>query len=223
MPPNLRQPAQGIAAVYHVDLKRFFSAPRSMAASYAYLRTHVPAGCRRTVTGSEGQDGKIVEELVVDDPKALPRGVEEADLGVEVVPGRHGRSVLRADGVVAWYPPRSAAERLRPAAYRAVTISRTSTSGHQTTRTFHSRAAISRLARALNSLPASDDASTSCPSGPGFRVAFRPRAGQPRFAVTAGGCATDLVTVGGRAQPVLADLHERVIAVARRLLSAQPH
>ncbi len=115
-----------MAVVDQVDVKRFYSAPRSMAASYAYLRKHVPAGYRRTVTGSEGQDGKTVLELVVYNPKALPRGVDEADLVVGVVPGRHGGSVLRADGEVAWYPPRSAAERLRPAAYRAVTITRTS-------------------------------------------------------------------------------------------------
>jgi hypothetical protein len=223
VPKNLRGPAQGMAVVDQVDVKRFYSAPRSMAASYAYLRKHVPAGYRRTVTGSQGQDGRTVLELVVDNPKALPRAVEEADLVVGVVPGRHGGSVLRADGEVAWYPPRSAAERLRPAAYRAVTITRTSLNGHRATRTFRSRAAIARLARVLDSLPASDGGSFSCPSGPGFRLAFRPKAGQPRFVVTADGCATDLVTVAGRDQPVLADPRERVVAAAQRLLSGRAH
>jgi hypothetical protein len=215
VPKNLRGPAQAMAVVDQVDAKRFYSAPRSMAASYAYLRKHVPAGYRRTVTGSQGQNGKTVLELVVDNPKALPRGVEEADLVVGVVPGRHGGSVLRADGEVA--------ERLRPAAYRAVTITRTSLNGHRTTRTFRAPAAIARLARVLDSLPASDGGSFSCPTGPGFRLAFRPKAGQPRFAVAADGCATDLVTVAGRTQPVLADPHERVIAAARRLLSSWAH
>jgi hypothetical protein len=223
VPKNLRGPAQAMAVVDQVDVKRFYSAPRSMAASYAYLRKHVPAGYRRTVTGSEGQYGTTVLEIVVDNPKALPRGVEEADLVVGVVPGRHGGSVLRADGEVAWYPPRSTAERLRPAAYRAVTITRTSLNGHRTTRTFRAPAAIARLARVLDALPASDGGSFSCPTGPGFRLAFRPKAGQPRLVVTADGCATDLVTVAGRTQPVLADPHERVIAAARRLLSRRAH
>ena len=224
VPKNLRGPAQAMAVVDQVDVQQFYSAPRSMAASYAYLRKHIPAGYRRTVTGSEGQDGKTVLELVGYQPKTLPRGVAEADLVVGVVPGRHGSSVLRADGEGAWYPPRSAAERLRPAAYRAVTITRTVPGArHAKVATFRSRADIARLARVLNALPASDGGSFSCPSGPGDRLVFRPKAGQPRFVVTASGCATDTVAVAGRDQPSLADTRDRVLAAAQRLFAARPH
>lgn len=220
VPRYLRQPAEGIGVIHRVDVARYYTAPRSMRAAYAYLRRHVPAGYRRWVTGSAGQGSVTVEEFVVYAPKALPRGVDVADLVVGVVPGRHGGSVLRADGEVGWAPPRSAAEYLRPAAYRAVTITRTSqSSGHRTTRTFRSRDAIARLARILNSLPASDGGPMSCsPAAPSYYLVFRPRARHPRFAVTAFDCVTDRVTVAGRAQPELNDPRNRVEAAAQRLL-----
>lgn len=220
VPRYLRQPAQGIGVIHRVDVKRFYAAPRSMQASYAYLRKHVPAGYRREVTGSGSQGSTTVVEFVVYAPKALPRGVDVANLVVEVVPGRHGGSVLRADGQVGWYPPRSAAEYLRPVGYHAVTITRTTqSSGHRTTRTFRSRAVITRLARILNSLPASDGGSMSCPpQAPIVHLVFRPAAGHPRFAVTTFDCVTDSVTVGGRSQPDLSDPANRVAAAAQRLL-----
>jgi hypothetical protein len=133
--------------------------------------------------------------------------------------------VLRADGEVAWFPPRSAAEWLHPARYRAVTITRTVLSSmRKKVRTFRSRAAIARLARILNSLPASDGGSVSCPSDPvSYRLAFRPAAGRPRFTATADGCGTDSVTVAGRTQPDLADPAGRLAAAAQRLLRASAH
>ena len=224
VPQYLRTPAQSFAVVHRVDRKRFDTSPRSMRASDAYLIKHVPAGYRRWATGSESQNGRIVLEVVVYSPKALPRGVAVADLAVGIVPGRHGGSVLRADGEVAWYPPRSAAERLRPAAYRAVTITRTGPgSRHPKTRTFRSRGDLARLARVLNALPASDGGSSSCPVVASDRLVFRPKAGQPRFVVMASGCATDTVAVAGRDQPSLADPRERVLAAAQRLFAARPH
>jgi hypothetical protein len=220
LPKYLRQAAEGIGAIHRVDVARYYTAPRSMRATYAYLRKHVPAGYRRWVTGSAGQGSVTVMEFVVYAPKKLPRGVAVANLVVGVVPGRHGGSVLRADGEVGWFPPRSAAEYLRPAAYRAVTISRTTQStGHRTSKTFRSRDAIARLARILNSLPASDGGPISCsPTAPVYHLVFRPRAGHPRFAVTAIDCVTDQVVVAGRVQPELNDPRNRVEAVAQRLL-----
>jgi hypothetical protein len=225
VPQNLRGPAQGIAATRYVDVKRFFAAPRSMRASYAYLRRHAPVGYRLDGSGSMSQGGRTVLEFVAYQPRSVPRGVDEADLIVGVVPGRHGGSVLRADGQVTWFPPRSAAEHLRPAAYRAVTITRSPPGGgHQTVRTFRSRAVITRLARILNSLPASDGGSVSCPpNAPTYRLVFRPAAGRPRFAATSFYCLTDPVTVGGRRQPDLADPANRVAGAAQRLLRARGH
>lgn len=222
VPRYLRRPAQGIAATRYVDVKRFYTAPRNIRASYAYLRKHTPAGYRLTLSGSLRQGTRTVLEFVGYAPKSVPRGVDEGSLIVGVVPGRHGGSVLRADGEVTWFPPRSAAEHLRPAAYRAVTITRTPAGGgHQTVRTFRSRTAIARLARILNSLPASDGGSVSCPPpARTFRLVFRPLAGHPRFVATSFYCGTDPVTVGGRRQPDLADPHNRMAAAAQRLLRA---
>ena len=156
-------------------------------------------------------------------PKRLPRGVAEADLAVGIVPGRRGGSVLRADGEVAWFPQRPAAERLRPAAYRAVTITRTSQNGRRTAQTSRSRAAIGRLARVLNSLPASDGGSSSCPSGTGaIAWCSGPRRTSPRFVVTALGCATDSVTVAGRDQPAR-DTRERARDRRRPAAAQTPH
>ena len=226
VPQYLREPFERIGATHWVDLRHFYAAPRSMRASYAYLRQHVPAGYQLMSSGGEGSGGTTVLEFVVYTPKALPRGIDEADLVVGVVPGRHaGRSVLRADGEVAWFPPRSAAEWLHPARYRAVTITRTVLSSkRKKVRTFRSRAAIARLALVLNSLPASDGGSVSCPAESlSYRLVFRPGAGRPQFAVTTAGCGTDSVTVAGRAQPDLADPGGRLAGAARLLLSGGGH
>jgi len=227
LPWYLRAPAQGIGAIHRVDVARFYTSGRSMRASYAYLKRHVPRGYVLQGSGYLGQGSRPVLDFVTYSPKSVPRWVDTATLVVGVARGRHGRSVLRADGEVAWFPPRSAAEHLRPAAYRAVTITRMSPAGHSVTRTFRARSAIARLARILNSLPASAGGSVSCqPVASTYRLVFRPRAGHPRFAVTAFDCyqdGTDQVTVAGRAQPALADAGNRVAAAARRLLHRQPH
>lgn len=222
VPRYLRQPAQGLAVSHRVDVKRFYSAPRSAHATYTYLRRHVPAGYRLGVSGTEGDPRGTVEWFVGYSPKSLPGGVSDADLIVGVVAGRHGGSVVRADGEVGWYPPRSAAEYLRPSAYRAVVITRTTSSGRRTTRTVRSRAALARLAWLLNSRQAANGGPLSCPpDAPAYRLVFRPRAGHPRFVVAAFYCLTDSVTVAGRAQPVLWDPGNRVDALAQRLLQAR--
>lgn len=227
LPWYLRGPAQDIGAIHRVDVARFYTSGRSMRASYAYLKRHVPRGYVLQGSGYLGQNSRRVLDFVTYTPKSVPRWVDTADLVVGVARGRHGGSVLRADGEVAWIPPRSAAEHLRPAAYRAVTITRTSPGGHSVTRTFRARSAIARLARILNSLPASDGGSVSCqPEASTYRLVFRPRAGHPRFAVTAFDCygdGTDRVTVAGRAQPALDDAGNRVPAAGRRLLRGHSH
>jgi hypothetical protein len=223
VPPYLRQPADGLGVPLRVDLKRFYWAPRSAHATYSYLRRHVPAGYRLVVTGTYLNGHRTVEWVVGYYRKSLPPGISNANLIVGVVAGRHGRSVLRADGEVGWFPPRSAAEYLRPAAYRAVVITRTNvSSGRRTTRTVRSRAALARLARLLNSRQATNSGPVSCPYvGPLYRLVFRPRAGHPRFVVTAFGCMSGQVTVAGRAQPELWDPGNRVDAAAQRLLHAR--
>lgn len=223
VPRYLRQPAQGLGVPRRVDVKRFYSAPRTARATYSYLRRHVPAGYRLVVTGTYGNGHGTVEWFVGYYRKSLPGGISDADLIVGVVPGRHGGSVLRGDGLVGWFPPRSAAEYLRPAAYRAVTITRTSlNSGHRTTRTIRSRAALARLARLLNSRHAANGGPLTCPPGvPFYRLVFRPRAGHPRFVVTTSGCLGDRVVVAGRVQPALWDPGNRVDALAQRLLHAR--
>jgi len=221
VPQLLRQPAEEQGFPLRVDGTRFYAAPGSVPATYAYLRGHVPAGYRLKVSGSEGNvDGTLVW-LVGYDPKSLPPGISDADLIIGVVPGRHGGSVLRADGQVGWFPPRSAAEYLRPGAYRAVTITGTTmSSGRPTSEAIRSRAALARLERLLNSRHAANGGPLSCPLGgvPSYRLVFRPRAGHPRFEVMTSGCPSDEIVVAGRSQPELWDPGNRVGALAQRLL-----
>jgi hypothetical protein len=125
-----------------------------------------------------------------------------------------------------WYPPRSAAEYLPPAGYRAVTITVTATlvRAHTRpptiTRVFTSPPVIARLARLLDGLHATAPWIGSCPAGlPQFRIVFEPRHRGPAQAVTPDGCYGELVSTGGLPQPALEDGNSiRLLALLGPLL-----
>jgi hypothetical protein len=72
-------------------------------------------------TGQGGRLGRVTMRMISYAPRSLPAGIEQAAVAVTVIPAGGGGSLLRADAEVIWFPPRSAAEYLRPAAFQAVT------------------------------------------------------------------------------------------------------
>jgi hypothetical protein len=197
-----------------------------MPGVHRFLLAHVPAGMRLYVNGQGSGPAGVSMQDVSYARRSVPAGIYQADLVTVVVPGPGGAALLRADAQVIWFPPRSTAEHLDPASFRKVTISARvlNPRPHTVSRVVTSHAVIVRLASLLNGLPAAPDLSMSCPGvAVTYRVAFAAGAGRaPEAIVTAAGCLTDQITVNGKAQPVLWDRSEKLIAAASQLLRVKP-
>jgi len=224
VPRRLRQPSLIPAIHDTVDIYRLFALRGAMNRSFRFLRTHPPAGMTVQATGSSSDRRHVVDERdVTFAPRQLPGGIYSLQLTVEIVPARHGRSLMRADVQVIWYPPRSAAEHLTAANFRAVKITSFSydKKPRTVTRTLTGRTSIARLARLLNGLRAAPGVVVPCPiSATSFRLVFEPVAGHSRVTVDTTTCVSDTIRVGGVAQPALAD-YGKVDQLADRLLRAQ--
>jgi hypothetical protein len=226
LPRLLRHPVSHIAAAGSVDAHRLFTLPQPMPISYRFLLAHVPAGMRLYANGQGSGPAGVSMQDVSYAPRSVPAGIYQAQLATVVVPGRGGTALLRADAQVIWFPPRTPAEHLDPADFRKVTISARvfNPRPHTVTRVVTSPAVILRLASLLNGLPAAPDLSMSCAAAAAtYRVAFAAGAvTAPAAIVTADGCLTDQITVSGKAQPVLWDRSEKLVAAVSQLLRVKP-
>jgi hypothetical protein len=226
------QPAEVPGSVNLVDVSRYAWVPFSLNAAQAYFEHHVPRGMKESGDCRES-NGVTFEECVTYSITRPPAGVEgDSQVLVTMAIGTRGGSEVRFDAQLIWYPPRSAAEYINPAGYRAVTVrasvlapgkhSAAKSATRSVTRTFTSRAAIAKLARVFNGMHVQPPWSGSCPSGAQetFRVQFRATPTGPAIVtVTPDFCAGDLVMVRGKAQPELSDFgSSSALAVINRLL-----
>jgi hypothetical protein len=152
-------------------------------------------------------------------------GVYAAEVDVSMAPLSGTTTLVAAYANAAWLPTRTAAERLDPASFRAVTISADQlvATPHRVTRTFTSAAVIAKLAAFLNGrppAPAAALAGVSCPAPVNsFTLRFTPVSGRAgAVTVSAGGCMVDAITVNGRPQPSLWDTDGSLASMARTLL-----
>jgi hypothetical protein len=194
-----------------------------MADVASYLRAHPPAGVRFSGDGTESSP-RFSVQFVFFILKAPPAGIDSGNqLLASLAPGPHGGTVVRADSELVWYPPRSAAEYLRPSHYRAVTVTATFPGSHPRTitRTFLAPTVIARLTAVADSLHTLPSKTTyGCPPvAYEFTVQFAARRPWPAARVSAGFCLGDLVTVAGTPQPALEDFESmKVFAVIAPLL-----
>jgi hypothetical protein len=218
-PDGLGQPVETIAATSYTDVHKIFIADRSMRAVLRFLNHHHPRGMTETGSGEVTENWRVIKEVDYS-PRHLPPAYKEIDLLVEVVRGHHGHAGIRTDAELVWYPPRSAAEHLTPGHFKSVTINAviygTGVSHEQ--RTFRQRAIIDKLARVLNSAPASPGGWESCPVIlESYTLTFTPVKGKAGATVQVPGCFQLYVTVGGHAQPALADTG-KIEEIAHNLL-----
>jgi hypothetical protein len=225
VPGPLRQPAESSAAGYSVDRHMFFAWPSS-AASVAFLMSHLPAGLvwagNGQSSGPAGTGLTFVSEIM----RRPPAGIYQAGLVLSFTAGTGARSLLRADAQVTWYPPRTAAEYVDPARFRAVTVSATLAHPMQHTvrRTFSARSVIARLARSLNSLHADPGLSRHCPAMTGsYRIVFWAAAGAgPVVVVAPTECLVVQISAGGRVQPDLLGSRRPIALITSLLGLAAP-
>jgi hypothetical protein len=225
----LRQSSDYLGPAGWPTLQRLFLLGWPGPAAEQFFLAHPPTGMKTVASGSASHHGRVTVRGVSYQTRGLPPGIAGAQVGMDILSAGPGRSLLRATVQAIWYPPRSAAEHLNPAAFSTVTISArrltVSPTPHPVTRTFTGRTVITGLTSMLNSLPASPDLIAPCPLPPiSYQLTFtRPHATRPDVVVTSSGCLTDQVTVVGTAQPALQDSGKLGTVIARLLhITARP-
>jgi hypothetical protein len=196
--------------------------PLALPATKAFMLAHEPGGADMTGTGQENRSGGLREVYIHLGSRSLPKGIEDAEAVVLMVP--HGASSTDVSIYVhvRWFPSRTAAENLDPAKFLTMTVSAVVLNPklHHITRTIRSAADIDALVRLLNGFPAAPDTAQSCPgSDASYQVSFDPQIPeQAPVTVTTDGCYGATVTVGGVPQPPLLDSGNTVAAIAAREL-----
>jgi hypothetical protein len=206
-----------------VDQSRFFWVPLPMAEAASYLQAHPPAGTRDLGDGNQ-RDGHFFGQFVFYGLTTAPPGIDRVDsqLLVSLAAGPHRGTVLRADAEMVWYPPRSAAEYVPPAAYHRVAVRATFSWRRPSTvtRSFSSAAIVGKIARLFDDLHTVPPGTVFCPAvNASYTITFAAARSRPRLIVTADRCVGDLIIVAGKAQPGLADFESmRVLRVIAPLL-----
>jgi hypothetical protein len=116
-----------------------------------------------------------------------------------------GSTVIMAVAMVAWEPPRPAAEVI-PASVTQVTITPLGPwHGHPVPVTVTSASVVRRLAGLVNGLPLSTAGDGPCPSGPmDYSLTFRAAAGGPQVAYAApSACSSLSLQLDGKDEPAL--------------------
>jgi hypothetical protein len=191
------------------------------------MAARVPVGLVWASTGQGGGPGGVTMRDVSYTPRSVPAGIYSAQLVLTMVPDGSSASLLRADAQVIWYPPRTAAEYIDPARYHALTVTVTlyGRGVHTIRRVVTSQAVISQLAGALNRSQAEPSLTINCPLiFASYRLALAvSRHSRPVVVITATRwpCGGSGITVGGQAQPPLAD-NGAVVAIADRALGINP-
>ncbi|HEX9043196.1 MAG TPA: hypothetical protein VF838_19630 [Trebonia sp.] len=137
---------------------------------------------------------------------AVPGVLPVREMNVQVYDAGGGVSVIMADAMVTWQPPRPAAEVI-PASVSVVTIAASGPwQGDPAPVTITSVAIVRRLAALVNGLPVSTAGlGVPCPMGAGLTLTFRAVAGGPAVAVANGPaeCGVVHLRLGGKDQPDL--------------------
>jgi hypothetical protein len=137
----------------------------------------------------------------------VPGVLSTREMNVQFYDAGGGTTVIMADAMVVWEPPRPAAEKV-PDSVTQVTIAAAGAGPRQVSGsvTIRLAAVARRLAALVNGLPPSTVArDIPCPSGSGFTLTFRTTAGGPPAAVASGpgACGQVTLTLGGKDEPPL--------------------
>jgi hypothetical protein len=208
-----------------VDVRLLYAVSPSIDDVYSYLLAHQPTGAPPRAYGEDTQSSAVTSEFVDYTPGTLPAGIFSAELDTTFKPAPGGGALLRADALIAWYPPRSPADLIDAARYDKVTISHRT--NHATTRrTFTSPAEVLRLAAVVNGFYGAPDVVSGGGGGPVkegvtdvYEIVFTSASGAPTVVMSPSDFLYISVTVGGRSEPSLAP-SDVLLAEIKRLLAA---
>jgi len=135
---------------YDVRLTRLYLVPSPVSAVIGFLQTHYPKG---SAGGGYGSGGTDPEQFITYRQATMPDGVSGTLFFAGVVPASRGRTWLRVDAMVDWCLPRTPAEYINPARYRAIVVTEfQAASGRTKTARLTAPAVIAEVARQLNAL-----------------------------------------------------------------------
>jgi hypothetical protein len=190
----------GMNSTAQVDVTGYWRVAGQPAALLVWERAHISRGYSR-------QDvllGPVSWDTVYSLP-AIPGVLPLREMNVQAFDVGGGMSVIMADAMVSWQPPRPATEVI-PASVRLVTIAASGPwPGNPRPVTISSAAVVRRLVALVNSLPVSTaNEDIPCPSEFGVTLTFAAQGGQPVAVATGpGGCGAVYLTVRGRDEPDL--------------------
>jgi hypothetical protein len=194
-------PGMGLTAATQQDATGYWRARGTATALLAWEQAHISPSFSR-------------QDVIIGPPSwntvyalpAVPGVLPQREMNVQVYDTGGGTTVIMAEAMVSWTPPRPAAE-VVPASVTVVTIAPYGFWPHQPAPvTVTSAPAVRRLAALVNTLPlATTAAGTSCPMGFGFTLTFRTAAGGAPAAVAQGPGTCDAVTLrlNGKDEPAL--------------------
>ena len=191
-------PVMGLTATAQADATGYWRASGSATALLAWEKAHISPGFSR-------------QDVIIGPPSwntvyTLPavRGVlPDREMNVQFYDLGGGTTVIMADAMVVWQPPRPASEVI-PASVTEVTIAAPGLLPAQVKIT--AVPVVRRLAALVNGLPLSTVAKdVPCPSGSGVTLTFHATADEPPVAVAIGpgACGQVTLTLNGKDEPAL--------------------
>jgi hypothetical protein len=190
----------GMNSTAQVDVVGYWRVAGQPAVLLAWEQAHISRGYSR-------QDvlmGPVSWDTVYSLP-AIPGTAPQREMNVQAYDVGGGMSVIMADAMVSWQPPRPATEVI-PAGVRLVTIAASGPwPGNPRPVTIRSASVVRRLVALVNSLPVSiANEDIPCPSEFGVTLTFAAPGGQPAAVATGpAGCGAVYLTLHGRDEPDL--------------------
>ncbi len=194
-------PVMGLDSATQANATGYWRASGAATALQAWEKAHISRSFSR-------------QDVIIGPPSwntvyTLPAGpgvLPTREMNVQFYDTGDGKTVIMAEAMVSWQPPRPAAE-VVPASVTAVTIAPSGPwPGNPAPATVTSAPVVQRLAALVNGLPLSTVANgVPCPMAPGLTLTFRATAGGPAAAVADGPGACGQVTfaLNGRDEPAL--------------------
>jgi hypothetical protein len=195
-------PVTGLASDAQADATGYWRASGAATALLAWEKAHISRSFSR-------------QDVIIGPPSwstlytlpAVPGVLPAREMNVQFYDAGGGMTVITADAMVSWQPPRPASEVI-PATVTVVTIARSGLLPQDAPApvTITSAPVVRRLAALVDGLPAStvpDD--VPCPMGPGLTLTFRATAGGPPVAVAdgPGACGVVSLRLNGNGRPAL--------------------
>jgi hypothetical protein len=202
----------GLNATTQADAAGYWRASGSATALQAWERAHISRSFSRQDVIVGPPDWNTVYSL-----PAVAGLLPQRELNVQFYDVGGGATVIMAEAMVAWQPPRPATEVI-PATVTTVTVAAAGPwLGHPAPVTLTSATVARRLAALLNQLPVSTVGQVPCPSGPGgFELTFRAAAGGPETAFARpGACGSLSVRIDGTDRPALQPSSSYVASVLK--------